>query len=74
MLIRIGDIIQDAREYKEITWAELAEFAFVSEEQATEIEEGHFIPDFDSALLICHFFDIEVDLGWLRFITEITNF
>ena len=68
---QLGEIIKDAREYKEITRAELADYAFVSEEQ---IEENNSIPDFDTALLICHFLDIEVDWGWLRLITDITNF
>ena len=57
MLIRLGEIIKDASEYKEITQAELAEYAFVSEEQIEEIEEDHTIPDFDTALLICHYLD-----------------
>ena len=74
MLIRLGEIIKDAREYKEITRAELAEYAFVSEEQIEEIEENRIVPDFNTALLICHFLDIEVDWGWLRLITEIVNF
>ena len=74
MHIKLGEIIKDAREYKEITRAELAEFAFVSEEKIIEFEEGHTIPDFDTALLICHFLDIEVDWGFLRLITEIANF
>jgi len=30
MFIRLGEIIKDAREYKEITVAELADFAFDS--------------------------------------------
>ena len=33
MLIRLGEIIKDAREYKEITQSELADYAGVSEEQ-----------------------------------------
>ena len=74
MLIRLGEIIKDAREYKEITRTELAEFAGVSEEVIEEIEEDNTAPDFDTTLLICHFFDIEVDWGWLRLITEIANF
>ena len=74
MLIRFGEIIKDAREYKEITRAELADYAFVSEEKIVEIEENHTVPDFDTALLICHFLDIKVDWGWLRLITEIANF
>ena len=63
MLIRLGEIIKDSREYKEITRAELAEYAFVSEEKIEEIEKNHTIPDFNTALLICHFLDIEVDWG-----------
>ena len=73
MHVRLGEIIKDTREYKEITQTELAEYAFVSEEQIEEIEEGCTVPDFDTALLICHFLDIEVDWGWLRLITEIAN-
>jgi len=63
MLIRLGEIIKDAREYKEITRAELADYAGVSEGQIEEIEENHTVPDFDTALLIYHFLDIEVDWG-----------
>jgi len=74
MLIRLGKTIKDTREYKEITRAELAKYAFVSEKQVVQFEEGRTIPDFDTALLICHFLDIEVDWGWLRLITEIANF
>ena len=74
MLIRLGEIIKDAREYKEITLAELAEYAGVSEEQIQKIEENHNIPDFDTALLICCFLGIDVDWGKLRLITEIANF
>jgi transcriptional regulator with XRE-family HTH domain len=74
MLIRLSEIIKDAREYKEITRAELAEYAGVSEELIAEIENDHTVPDFDTALLICHFLDIEVDWGWLRLITKIANF
>ena len=37
MLIRLGEIMKDAREYKEITRAELAKYAGVSEEQITFI-------------------------------------
>ena len=43
MLIRLGEIIQDAREYKEVTRAELAEYAGVSEELIEKIEEDHTI-------------------------------
>ena len=39
-----------------------------------KIEGNHTVPDFDTALLICHFLDIDVDWGWLRLITEIANF
>ena len=74
MLIRLEEMIKDAREYKEITWAELADYAGISEEKIEAIEENHIIPDFDTALLICHFLDIKVDWGWLRLITEIANF
>jgi transcriptional regulator with XRE-family HTH domain len=74
MLIRLSEIIKDAREYKEITRAELAEYAGVSEELIAEIENDHTVPDFDTALLICHFLDIKVDWGWLRLITKIANF
>ena len=66
MLIRLGEIIMDAREYKEITRAELADYAFVSEELIVEIEESRTIPDFNTASLIFHFLDIEVDWGRLR--------
>ena len=74
MHIRLGAIIKDAREYKEITRAELADYAFVSEEKIVEIEENHIVPDFNTASLIYHFFDIKVDWSWLRLITEIANF
>jgi transcriptional regulator with XRE-family HTH domain len=74
MHIKLGEIIKDAREYKEITGGELAEYVGVSEEQDEEIEENHIVPDFDTVLLICHFLDIEVDWGWLKLITEIANF
>ena len=74
MLIRLGEIIKDAREYKEITHAELADYADVSEEQIEEFEEDHTVPDFDTALLICHFLDIDVDWARRRLITEIANF
>jgi transcriptional regulator with XRE-family HTH domain len=60
MHIRLGEIIKDAREYKEITRAELAEYTFVSEEKIVDIEEDRTVPDFDTALLICNFLDIEV--------------
>jgi hypothetical protein len=39
MLIRLGEIIKDSREYKEIKRAELAGYAFVSEEQIEEFKE-----------------------------------
>ena len=48
MLIRLGEIIKDAREYTEVTRAELAEYAFISEEQIEEIEEDHTVPNFDT--------------------------
>ena len=74
MHLRLGEIIKDARQYKEFTRAELAEYAGVSEEQIAEFEEGRTIPDFDTALLICQFLDIDVDWSWLRLITEVANF
>ena len=74
MFIRLREVIKDAREYKEITGAELAEYAGVSEEQIVQFEECRIVPDFDTALVICHFLDVEVDWGWLRLITEIANF
>ena len=74
MPIRLGEIIKDTREYKEITRAELAEYAGVSEELIAEIENDHTVPDFDTSLLIHHFLDIKVDWGWLRLITKIANF
>jgi len=55
MLFRLGEIIQDVREYKEIKRAELADYADVSEEQIEAIEECRTILDFDTALLICHY-------------------
>ena len=61
MHLRLGEIIKDARQYKEFTQAELANFAFVTEEQIAELEGGRTVPDFDTALLICHFLDIDVD-------------
>ena len=39
MLIRLGEIIEDAREYREITRAELADYAGISMEVVEEIEE-----------------------------------
>ena len=74
MQLKLGEIIKDAREYKEITRAELAEYAFVSKEQIVQFEEGQTIPDFDTSLLISHFLDIDVDWSWLRLITEVANF
>ena len=62
MLIRLGEIIKDAREYKEITHTELAEYAFVTEEQIAEFEESHTVPDFDTALLMCYFLDINAGI------------
>ena len=55
MLIRLGKIIQEEREYKEVTRAELAEYAGVSEEQIEEFEENRIVPNFDAAFLICHY-------------------
>ena len=55
MLIKFGEMIKDAREYKEITRAELAEYACVSVEQIEAIEENRIVPDFDTAFLICHY-------------------
>jgi transcriptional regulator with XRE-family HTH domain len=73
-LIRLGEIIkQDAREYKEITRAELADYTGVSAEQIEEIEEDHTITDFDTALLICHYLDIDVDVRLLRLIINISQ-
>ena len=54
MHIRLGEIIKDARQYKEITQGELAEFAFVSEKMIEEFEQNRAVPDFDTPLLICH--------------------
>ena len=39
MLIRLGEIIKDAREQKEITRAQLADYAGVSEERIEEISK-----------------------------------
>jgi hypothetical protein len=39
-----------------------------------DIKENHTVPDFDTALLLCRYLDIEVDWGWLRLITEIVDF
>ena len=52
MLIRLGEIIQDAREYKEVTRAELDEYAGVSEELIEKIEEDHTIdkPNYEQDL------------------------
>ena len=58
--------MKDARQYKEFTRAELAKYAFVSEEHVEEFEESRAVPGFDTTLLICHFLDIEVDWSWLR--------
>ena len=49
MLVRLGEIIKDTREYKEITRAELADYADVSGEQIEEMEENYTIPNFDTA-------------------------
>ena len=48
MFIGLGKIIKDAREYKKITRAALAECAGVSAEKIEEIEKNHFIPEFDT--------------------------
>lgn len=61
MLIRLGEIIQDAREYKEITRANVAEYVGVSEEIIKEFEENRTVPEFDNASLIFHFFDTKMD-------------
>jgi transcriptional regulator with XRE-family HTH domain len=74
MLIGLGEIINDAREYKEITRAELADYAGVSEELIEEIEENRTVPDFDTALLICHYLNIDVDVRWLRLITKDSSY
>ena len=74
MINRLGEIIKDTREYKEVTRAELAEYAFVTEEQTEEFEQNRAVPDFDTALLICYFLDIYVDWGFLNLINEIANF
>ena len=63
-------MIKDAREYKELTRAELADFVGLSEEMIEEIENNTTLPDFDTAYLIVQFLGIDVDLGWLRMITE----
>jgi transcriptional regulator with XRE-family HTH domain len=63
MLIRIGEIIKDAREYKEITRAELADYAGVSEKLIEEIEEDRTVPDFDTVFLIVRFVDIDAGIG-----------
>lgn len=55
MLIRLGEIIKDAREYKEITRAEIADYAFVSEEK---IVENRTIPDFDTTLQMFLFVNV----------------
>ena len=74
ILPNLGENIKEVREYKEITRVELADYAFVSEEQIEAIEDNRIVPDFDTALLICHFLGIEVDWCRLRLITEIANF
>jgi transcriptional regulator with XRE-family HTH domain len=61
MLVRLGEIIKDTREYKEITRAELAEFACVTAEKVEAIGENRIVPDFDTALLIYHYLEIEFD-------------
>jgi transcriptional regulator with XRE-family HTH domain len=63
-------MIKDAREYKKLTRAELADFVGLSEKMIGEIENNTTLPDFDTAFLIVQFLGIDVDLGWLRIITE----
>ena len=63
MLNRLGEIIKNAREYKEITRAELADYAVIPKEKIEEIEVARIVPDFNTASLICHFLDIKVDWG-----------
>lgn len=58
MSIRLGEIIKDAREYKEITQAELADYAFVSEEKITEFEDNITTPDFDTTLQMFLFINV----------------
>ena len=43
MLIRLGEIIKDAKEYKENIQTELADYTDAAEEQSEEIEENHTI-------------------------------
>jgi len=45
MLIRLGEIIKGAKEYKELIRAELAGYTGVSEEQIIKIEKNHTIPE-----------------------------
>lgn len=71
MTIVLGELIKEARENKEITRAELAEIAGVSEETLTEIEDGEIMPDFDTALLLVSFLGLKVDIGWLLLIADI---
>jgi transcriptional regulator with XRE-family HTH domain len=66
MQTKICEMIKDAREYKELTRAELADFVGLSEEMIEEIENNTTLPDFDTAYLIVQFLGIDVDLGWLR--------
>jgi transcriptional regulator with XRE-family HTH domain len=66
MQTKICEMIKDAREYKEISRAELADFVGLSEEMIEEIENNTTLPDFDTAYLIVQFLGIDVDLGWLR--------
>jgi DNA-binding XRE family transcriptional regulator len=73
MIYKLGEIIKEAREYKEITRADLAEFAGVSEEKIEEIDANTTIPNFDTAFLIVRFLEIDVDWRWLRLITDIAN-
>jgi transcriptional regulator with XRE-family HTH domain len=48
MQTNIGEIIKDAREYKELTRAELMDFVGLSEEMIEEIENNTTLPDFDT--------------------------
>ena len=69
--MKLGEIIKDARERKEILRTELAEFAGVSEDYIIEIENNERLPDFDTALLITGFLGLEIDLTWLKIIDDV---
>ena len=43
------------------------------EEMIERIEKGTTPPDFDTVYFIVQFLGIEIDLGWLRLITDITH-